>query len=159
MATCLILLAWAVGLVLFDWRRRLLPNWLLLNGILVGTIHWAATGAMPFGVSLAEGALTMVLAVALLWPIYRMGWMGAGDVKLCAVIGWLAGAEVAAWVFLVGSALGGLFALALLTPGLANRLSAPGLEGRLARRIPFGAALAVVFAGWTVDRMVPGWFS
>lgn len=144
------MLAW------YDWRRRWIPNWLLLNGILVGAVHWAALGVMPFGASPAEGALTLVLAVALLWPIYRMGWMGAGDVKLCATIGWLGGAEVTAGVFLVGSVIGGLLGLAILNPWLAGRLSKPGLEARLTRRIPFGTALAAAFAGWTLVRLGQG---
>lgn len=111
---------------------------------------------MPFGVSLPEGALTLVLAVALLWPIYRMGWMGAGDVKLCATLGWLGGAKLLPGVFLVGSVVGGLLGLILLIPGLSARLAGPDLETRLARRIPFGAALAAVFAGWTVVRLGQG---
>lgn len=156
MATYVVLLAWAAVLAWYDWRQRRLPNWLLLNGILVGAVHGAAYGVMPSGVPPAEGALTLVLAVALLWPIYRMGWMGAGDVKLCATIGWLGGIEVAAGVFLVGSVIGGLLGLAILNPWLAGRFSEPGLEARLARRIPFGAALAATFAGWTLVRLGQG---
>jgi prepilin peptidase CpaA len=153
--TLVVLLAWAAALAVLDWRQRRLPNQLLLSGLIIGGIHVTAYGTMPYGTSLLDGATTAPLAIALLWPLYRMGWMGAGDVKLCATIGWLGGYQTLASVFLIGSVIAGLLALAILSPGLARHLSGPGLDQRLQRRVPLGAALAMALLGWTVLVRMP----
>lgn len=152
----ILLIVWAAGLVVYDWRQRRLPNWLLVNGALIGAVHGAAYGTLPYGAGILDGAGTATLALLLLWPLYRMGWMGAGDVKLCAVIGWLGGAKVLLAVFLIGTAIGGLFGLALLVPRLAVYLAGPGLEPRLRRRIPFGSGLAAAFIAWTAAGLYVG---
>lgn len=113
-------------------------------------------GVLPYGTRPTEGAVTAALALLLFWPAYRLGWMGAGDVKLSAVIGWLGGGKCLIVVLLAGSIVAGLFGLAILYPPLAKQLSNAELEPRLRRRIPYGAGLAIAFIGWTVAWMYPG---
>lgn len=150
------LLAWAAWLAVYDWRWRRLPNWLLTAGLAIGAIHGLAQGMLPYGVGWSDGAGTAMLALLVFWPAYRMGWMGAGDVKLCAVMGWLGGIKCLLAVLLAGSIIAGLFGLAIMLPHIAAHLSKPGLEQRLRYRIPYGAALALAFIGWNVIRMYPG---
>jgi len=154
--TFLVLIAWAAWLAVYDWRRRRLPNWLLVVGVVVGLMHGMAAGAMPYGVRLSDSAGTAVLALVAFWPAYRMGWMGAGDVKLCAVLGWLAGVKGLMVVLLSGSILVGLFGLAILVPPIAEHLSSTNLDQRLRHRIPYGTGMALAFIGWTMTRMYPG---
>lgn len=152
MAAQLALTAWALGLAYEDWRWRRLPNTLLLAGIILGLAHWAAYGAMPLGVSLLEGSVAAAVGLLALLPFYRAGWMGAGDVKFCAVIGLLAGLRILLGVFLIGSIVAGVFALFMLIPGSQQFASGPELEVRLRNRIPFGvglsAALIALATGW-----------
>lgn len=152
MVTQLSLIAWASALAYEDWRRRRIPNVLLLAGIFLGLVHWAAYGAMPLGAQLWQGALAAGLGLAALLPFYAAGWMGAGDVKFCAVIGWLCGLHALLAVFLLASVVSGCFALLLLVPNCQCLMSGAGVEARLRERVPFGTGLAVALvalaAGW-----------
>lgn len=85
------LLAWAVAT---DVRSRRIPNQLVLAGLLAGLALQATVtpGAglfsVPFGaLGLLQGAAGMALGLLLLLPMYALGAMGAGDVKLMAAIG------------------------------------------------------------------------
>ncbi|MDD3528996.1 MAG: A24 family peptidase [Gallionellaceae bacterium] len=153
MPTLAVLIAWAAVLAYHDWRWRRLPNWLLAFGALIGAIHWAAHGVMPYGAPPLDGLLAALLALVVLWPAYRLGWMGAGDVKFLATIGWLGGHQVLLTVFLAGALVGGLLALAILAPSLANLFAGAELSARLRRRVPYGAALATVLIALSAMRL------
>ena len=86
-----ILLAWAVAT---DVRSRRIPNQLVLAGLLAGLALQATVtpGAglfsEPFGaLGFLKGLAGMALGLLLLLPMYALGAMGAGDVKLMAAIG------------------------------------------------------------------------
>lgn len=152
MAAQLALTAWAFGLAYEDWRRRRLSNALLLAGIALGLVHWAVYETMPLGNSVSQGAQAAAIALLALLPLYAAGWMGAGDVKFCAVIGWLAGLRGLLAVFLVGSVVAGGLALLLCIPACRRFMSTRGLDESLKKRIPFGTGLAIalvaLMAGW-----------
>jgi prepilin peptidase CpaA len=85
------LLAWAVAT---DVRSRRIPNKLVVLGILSGLALQATVtpGAglfsEPFGaLGLVKAAAGMLLGLVLLLPMYALGALGAGDVKLLAMIG------------------------------------------------------------------------
>lgn len=85
------MLAWAVA---SDVRSRRIPNQLVLAGLLAGLALQATVtpGAglfdVPFGaLGFLKGAAGMALGLLLLLPMYALGAMGAGDVKLMAAIG------------------------------------------------------------------------
>lgn len=153
MATLVVLIVWAGGLAYHDWRWRHLPNGLLVVGAVVGAIHWVAYGVMPYGASLLDGVLTAALVLVVLWPVYRLGWMGAGDVKFLGTIGWLGGYQVFLIVFLAGALLGGLLGLLILVPRVANLLAGAGLPARLRRRVPYGTALALPLVALSAMRL------
>jgi prepilin peptidase CpaA len=117
-----LLLAVAVGV---DLRTRKIPNLLLLVvAICATTWHslgnpgaWAfdklAPGAVGFGWSLLSA---VVLMVAFL-PFYALRAMGAGDVKLIAVVASIFGMSATSWSHLLGLGLaillsGGVLAIA-----------------------------------------------
>ncbi len=77
-----------------DVRSRRIPNKLVLLGLLSGLALQATVtpGAglfsEPFGaLGLLQGGAGMLVGLVLLLPMYALGAMGAGDVKLMAVIG------------------------------------------------------------------------
>ncbi|MGW8393338.1 A24 family peptidase [Pseudoduganella sp. HUAS MS19] len=85
------LLAWAVA---SDVRSRRIPNQLVLLGILAGLALQATVtpGAglfsAPFGaLGLLQACAGMALGLLLLLPMYALGALGAGDVKLMAMLG------------------------------------------------------------------------
>lgn len=147
-----ILIAWAGGLAYEDWRWRRISNVLLAGGLILGLAHWQAYDSMPMGIPLFQGALAAVLGLALTLPFYLAGWMGAGDVKLCAVIGWLGGMQVLLATCLVGCMAGGLLAVMLRVPGCLRLMSSRRLDPRLRERVPFGVGLAIALIG-----LASGW--
>src|SRR5947207_15837743 len=80
-----ICLAMVVAAVIDGWKLKV-PNWLtfplILSGWLLGLLH--TCGLFPSsGVGGVEAALAgTALGFALLLPVYAIGGMGAGDVKM-----------------------------------------------------------------------------
>ena len=108
-----------------DLRARRIPNAVVLAGFTAGLFWHAAgpAGAWAFdpdapGATGAVGALLAAFGMlAAFLPFYRLGLMGAGDVKLLATVAAVFGASSGHWTHLVGLALavlvtGGLLALA-----------------------------------------------
>lgn len=150
----LVLIAWATGLMYYDLRWRRLPNWLMLVGMGVGGLYGVVHGTMPYEVPLSDSLGTAVLALIVFWQGWRLGWMGAGDVKLCTVIGWLGGVKCLLVTLLFGSVIASVMGLVLMKlPNLAGYLSSRDLEPRLRNRIPYGAGLALAFVGWNLAKI------
>lgn len=113
-----ILLALAVR---SDLRSRRIPNWLVLSGILcalalhallpAGAGFFAATGAGALGPLPALGG--MALGLCLLLPMYMLNAMGAGDVKLMAMVGAFTGPVAVAGAVIATLLAGGLLAVAV----------------------------------------------
>lgn len=146
------LMLWALALAYEDWRWRRLPNLLLLAGIVWGVAHCLAHGVSPLGATPLLAAAAGVCALLLLLPLHLAGWMGAGDVKLMAVVGWLGGFPVLLGVFLLASLFAGALALLVMVPACHPYLADASLDERRKARIPFGVGVAgglfAVLAGW-----------
>ena len=67
-----------------DYRQGRIPNWIVVFGIISGLIICFLHGGLG---SFLEGLCGMVLPVVLLYPAFMIGGLGAGDVKLFAVVG------------------------------------------------------------------------
>ena len=161
--------AMIVAAVIDGWKLKV-PNWLtfplVLSGWALGLCHncglLGSTGAGGLGASLA----TTALGLALLLPVYAIGGMGAGDVKMQmgfgAWIGSFYGLPATAshpgalgilfWAFCLAVIIGGVLALGMiLVRGqfwknlqntrtiLSDLFTSPGvgaIAGKAARRKP-----------------------
>lgn len=117
--------AMIVAAVIDGWKLKV-PNWLtfplIFSGWALGLVHnlgWlAGTGEGGIGASLV-GTL---LGFALLLPVYAIGGMGAGDVKMQmgfgswvgAIFGLSRGVQIVFWAFCGAVIIGGILALAMI---------------------------------------------
>ncbi|HEY4759656.1 MAG TPA: prepilin peptidase [Thermoguttaceae bacterium] len=107
---------WLVSAVLIaaaiidGWKLKV-PNWLtfpfVFSGWIYSTAHFGWDG---FGWSLGGTAV----GLALLVPLYAIGGMGAGDVKLLAGVGAWVWSTVAFYAFCLSALFGGLIALVMI---------------------------------------------
>jgi prepilin peptidase CpaA len=98
-------IAIAVVAVVWDLRTRRIPNLLTFGAALAGfAIHGYLSGWPGIGMSLAGWAV----GVAFFFPIFALGGLGAGDVKLLGAIGAWLGPIAVVWVALFAGIAGGI---------------------------------------------------
>src|SRR4051794_4055615 len=73
-----------------DIRHHIIPNWLTVSGILLGLIYHLSTAGIEGFVYSISG---FIVGLGLLFILYLFGAIGAGDVKLFAAYGAIAGME------------------------------------------------------------------
>ena len=95
----------------FDVRRRRIPNWLTFAGIGAG---FALNAVLSGPSGLARSGLGFGLALGVYLPLFAIRALGAGDVKLMAAAGALAGPANWFVLFLLTSVIGGVIALAIV---------------------------------------------
>ena len=101
-----------LGIAVFtDWREHKIYNKLLVpaffTALLLNTLQGGGAGLTNSLLGVATGFVLLLLP-------YLMGGMGAGDVKLLAVIGAFGGVTFVLTSFLYGTAIGGLISVFLL---------------------------------------------
>ncbi len=101
-----------IGIVLlagaYDARYRKIPNWLSLSGLILGLgVNVLLSGWAGLG----SAALGFGLAMLVYMPLYVIRGMGAGDVKLMAALGAIAGPQNWFGIFIVTALVGGLVSL------------------------------------------------
>ena len=107
---------WFVSIVLveaavIDGLKLRVPNWLTYHFALGGLAFAAWTGGSSLFLWSLAGLAT---GLALLMPLYAIGGMGAGDVKLLAGVGAWVGAWTTVWAFATSAVVGGLMAVAMV---------------------------------------------
>ena len=102
-------IAVAVVACLFDLRTRRIPNALTLGAAGAGLVFHAVTGGGSGAVGSLGGCL---LGAGLFFPLFVLGGMGAGDVKLAGALGAWLGPGQAVWVVLSSAVAGGVLGLA-----------------------------------------------
>jgi prepilin peptidase CpaA len=175
--------AMVVAAVIDGWKLKV-PNWLTLplivSGWLLGLVHnfglLEGTGEGGIGAALAGTAV----GFALLLPVYAIGGMGAGDVKMQmgfgswvgAYFGLTAGLSIIWWAFVVAVLIGGVLALVMIAirrqyrNNLANTREIVGdwlgaknigeVADKAAQRkrrlhlLPYGIPLCLGFVGYLV---------
>lgn len=162
-----LLLAAVTAAAAFDIRSRRIPNALVVPAFLAGLAVHAFLGGFDGFLRAAAGA---GLALLVYFPLFLLRGMGAGDVKLMAAVGALAGARAWFWIFVAaavtGAAAGLLLALSrgrlratLINTGFIVRqllsFRNPSLgraelsvDSASALRLPHGVAIAC--AAWAV---------
>lgn len=101
----LILAAW------IDGRELKVPNWITFPMILSGLVYSTCVGGAG---GLGAGLLGMSVGLLTLLPLYSVGGMGAGDVKLMAGIGAWLGWEITLAAFCVSTVVGALMAVLMV---------------------------------------------
>ena len=101
----LILAAW------IDGRQLRVPNWITFPMVLTGLIYGFSQNGLT---GLGSSAWGMCIGLACLLPLYAVGGMGAGDVKLMAGIGAWLGAEITWHAFVVSVVVGAVMAVVMV---------------------------------------------
>lgn len=99
----LILAAW------IDGKELKVPNWITFPMVLSGLVYSAVAGD-----GLAAGLQGMCCGLLCLLPLYAVGGMGAGDVKLMAGIGAWVGWEITFYSFCVSVIVGAVMAVIMV---------------------------------------------
>ena len=91
-----------------DLRSARIPNFLTFGSILAGVLFHALA---PNGSGVAAAALGLVAGLLVFFPIFALGALGAGDVKLMAALGTWIGWLPVIYVALYGAVAGGVLAV------------------------------------------------
>lgn len=129
-----------------DIKGARIPNWLtLFPGLLVAL-------GLQFAVSGTDGLLSGVAGwgagLALLIGFYAAGGMGAGDVKLVAMVGAYTGPSQVFWITIYTALFGGVYAIGIVVYSLVTKGVEHGI-GRLLSK----EGLCVVLEGGGVQHL------
>ena len=102
------LLIWAAWI---DGRELRVPNWLTFPMVTAGLAYNFTQGGFN---GLGGALLGMVAGLLCLLPLYAVGGMGAGDVKLMAGIGAWLGWEITVYSFAVSAVVGAVMAVVMV---------------------------------------------
>ena len=101
----LILAAW------IDGKELKVPNWITFPMVLSGLVYSTCVGGFD---GFIAGILGMCCGLLCLLPLYAVGGMGAGDVKLMAGIGAWCGWQVTFYAFCVSTVVGAIMAVIMV---------------------------------------------
>jgi prepilin peptidase CpaA len=102
------LLIWAAYI---DGKQLRVPNWLTYPMVFSGLIYSAWAGGWA---GFQGGFLGMLVGLACLLPLYAVGGMGAGDVKLLAGVGAWMGVSATFYSFCVSTVVGAIMAVLMV---------------------------------------------
>jgi prepilin peptidase CpaA len=115
LALKLALIALVTTAGIWDLRTRKIPNWLNLSGVVLGV---GLNMLVSQGAGLKQSLLGLGLALLVYLPLFSIRAMGAGDAKLMAAVGSIAGPHDWLIIFLLTAIFGGIASLAVvLTKG------------------------------------------
>lgn len=126
-----VLLAALIVITAIDLRHQIIPDAITLPGIVAGLVANMATrhltwGEVALGITLGGGVFFVIILAS-------RGGMGAGDMKLGAMLGAFLGWKIALFGLMVGVVVGGAWAVALMALGVRGRKDV----------MPFGPFLAL----------------
>jgi prepilin peptidase CpaA len=119
----------AAAACITDVHSRRIPNWLTFGAAAAAfAFHFAEAGQA----GAQQAAAGWVTGLFLFMPLFLLGGMGAGDVKLLAALGAWLGPGAAFWLAIYGSMSGGVLAVivALRHNYLATAVRNLGLLGK-----------------------------
>lgn len=135
-----------VSLFVFDYRWMVLPDQITLPLIVLAIIFNVALGLNP--ISLLVGALVGGGLYFGLWAISRGSWVGSGDIRLGAAMGFMLGWPGILVALYVSYLLGGVVAIILLATGQKKRGAV----------LPMGTFLTIgTFSVLVLQQFFPDW--
>ena len=166
------LMAMLLGVAVWcDVTSRRIPNWLVFTGMALGLVlngvlpkGFGFNSYLPGGLGWIASLEGLAIGLAVMLPLYLLRAMGAGDVKLMAMVGAFLGVEQVLGAVVATFLVGGVMALAIalktrvLMQVMSNlkqmmflgavKVSAgqvPSLEGTAVStgRLPYAVAIAV----------------
>lgn len=170
----LVLVALLIAAAVIDVRTYRIPNWLTVGGMAFGLIYnTAAASSWTDGLSGSAAGLGLGLAVLL--PVYLLRVMGAGDVKLMAMVGAIVGFPDILHAVLYSLIVGGVaavgFALhrrafrrmsenvfdivqSMALAAMVGNRPTPALSGRASiGKLPYGVSIAGGTIAWLAARL------
>ena len=153
-----VMTAFLLVAVVSDLRHRKIPNRITMTGALAGLL----LGALEQGGLPTAGLIGAFVALAVSFPLFALGGLGAGDAKLLAMVGTFVGPGGLLSVLIYGGIAGGILAVGsaarrgVILPlfvsakelmiylvtfgrqGQRKTLETPGAEA-----VPYGLAIAV----------------
>ncbi|CAN7602617.1 A24 family peptidase [Variovorax paradoxus] len=161
----LVCLFWLLFVAVYDFRKRRVPNWLVLAGSVLA-LAALSIGTQPFGISWTAAATGAAAGFGFLLLFYVAGLMGAGDVKFAGALGLWVGLSALIPIWVIASLLAALHSVLWLVlrrwPSfprlyllLSDQRPATVDEGNVrshgrARFIPYAAYLALATVVWMV---------
>lgn len=94
-----------------DLRRHRIPNFLVVLGLVLGLAGQAYSNGLT---GLGDGTLGLLIGFGIFLPLYALGGMAAGDVKLMAMVGSFMTPHFAMWTAFFSLLAGGLCGLLLV---------------------------------------------
>jgi prepilin peptidase CpaA len=119
-----------------DVRERKIPNDIVVTGMAIGLLLAFLTGSP--GIAGSAGGLAVGIVV--LFPVFALGWLGAGDVKLMGAVGSFVGAAGLPRVFFYTALAGGV--VAAVAMAVRSFGASPEAKSRL-DKIPYGVAIGL----------------
>lgn len=129
-----LIIALSLTTMVTDSRWRRIPNWLTFPAMGLGLFINALEGGWD---GLWRGIGGLFLALSFTIPLFALGFVKAGDVKLIAAFGSIKGIgapptqSFALWAFLYGALVGGLWALATLVQARSLGVAWARMRGML----------------------------
>ena len=80
----IVLLLILLAAVYTDYRQGRIPNWMIIFGFISGLVIRFLHGGFSTGL---DGILGAVFLAAVFYPVFKIGGLGGGDIKLFAVVG------------------------------------------------------------------------
>jgi len=102
-----------VAAAIDGWKLKV-PNWITFPFVISGWIVSFVWGDPAGGEGLLYSLIGTGVGLALLLPLYAIGGMGAGDVKLLAGVGAWVGGMVTLYAFCLSAVVGGAIALGMV---------------------------------------------
>ncbi|MBO5198906.1 MAG: prepilin peptidase [Lachnospiraceae bacterium] len=106
-----VLFVFLVSAAVCDLRKRRIPNRLCLCGLITGLVLQTVFGG---GSGALSGAAGMLVPAVILFPLFALGALGAGDIKLFAVVGSFFGSAFVLRHIAASMAVGGVCAVGIL---------------------------------------------
>jgi prepilin peptidase CpaA len=169
------LIAMLLTAAVIDVRSHRIPNWLTGGGIVVALV-FAAVGVAPQQEGFLSSLGGMAAGLAMLLPMYLLRVMGAGDVKLMAMVGAFVGLSHIVPAVLFSVIAGGIAAIAfslynrafgrmatniidivqsMAFATMVGQQPTPALTGRASvGKLPYGVSIAAGTIVWLAARLL-----